>query len=34
MVIVARDGKRYCKHHGDHLPSYLRRPVRVKTKTP
>jgi len=31
-VIVARDGRRYCKHHGDRLPSYLRRPARARSK--
>ncbi|HEX6761072.1 MAG TPA: hypothetical protein VF086_22070 [Propionibacteriaceae bacterium] len=28
-VVIARDGKRYCKHHGDRLPKYLRRTPRV-----
>jgi hypothetical protein len=28
-VIIARDGKRYCKHHGDRLPPYLRKPRRT-----
>jgi hypothetical protein len=29
-VITSRDGERYCKHHGDRLPPYLRKPRRVK----
>lgn len=29
-VIVDRDGRRLCKHHGDRLPPYLRKPQRVK----
>ena len=24
-MIVARDGRRFCKHHGDRLPKFLRR---------
>ena len=31
-VIVTRDGRRFCKHHGDRLPAYLRRgPRKLKT---
>jgi hypothetical protein len=29
-VIVTRDGRRYCKHHCDRLPAWLRRPVRTE----
>jgi hypothetical protein len=29
-VIVDRDGHRYCKKHGDHLPPYLRRARHTK----
>ena len=25
-TIIAKDGRRYCRHHGDRLPSYLRKP--------
>jgi len=32
-VIITRDGRRWCKHHGDRLPAYRRRPPR-KTKEP
>jgi hypothetical protein len=28
-VVISRDGKRYCKHHGDRLPPYLRKARRV-----
>jgi hypothetical protein len=28
-VIVARDGRRFCKHHGDRLPRFLRRQPRI-----
>jgi hypothetical protein len=28
-MIVARDGKRYCRKHGDRLPKYLRRRPRL-----
>jgi hypothetical protein len=28
-VIVTRDGRRYCKHHGDRLPRFLRRQPRI-----
>jgi hypothetical protein len=24
-VIVARDGRRFCRHHGDRLPRWMRR---------
>jgi hypothetical protein len=36
-LIISRDGKRYCKHHGDRLPPYLRkqrRPPRPLTESP
>jgi hypothetical protein len=29
-VTVTRDGKRYCKRHGDRLPAYLRKPQHGK----
>jgi hypothetical protein len=33
-VVVARDGRRFCKHHGDRLPARLRRTRPYgKTKT-
>jgi hypothetical protein len=28
-VIVARDGGRYCKRHGDRLPPYMRKPTTI-----
>jgi hypothetical protein len=28
-VIITRDGRRWCKHHGDRLPRFLRRQPRV-----
>ena len=28
-VIVDRDGRRFCKHHGDRLPPYLRKARRL-----
>jgi hypothetical protein len=28
-VITDRDGRRYCRKHGDKLPPYLRRPRRT-----
>jgi hypothetical protein len=28
--IVTKDGRRFCKHHGDRLPAYLRKPQRAK----
>jgi hypothetical protein len=31
-VIVDRDGRRFCKHHGDRLPAWLRRPRRTIMK--
>jgi hypothetical protein len=31
-VVVARDGRRFCRQHGDHLPKHLRRPQRPKAK--
>jgi hypothetical protein len=31
-MIIARDGRRYCKHHGDRLPPYLRKPPQPKAK--
>ena len=30
--ILDRDGNRYCRKHGDHLPPYLRRPRHTKTR--
>jgi hypothetical protein len=32
-VITARDGRRYCKRHGDRLPRYLRKLQRAKKVT-
>jgi hypothetical protein len=30
-TITAKDGKKYCRRHGDRLPSYLRRaPAKAK----
>jgi hypothetical protein len=31
-VIVDRDGNRYCKKHGEHLPPYIRRARHAKTR--
>jgi hypothetical protein len=28
--IIDRDGHKYCRKHGDHLPPYLRKPRRSK----
>jgi hypothetical protein len=28
-VIVDRDGNRYCKKHGEHLPPYMRKARRT-----
>jgi hypothetical protein len=30
-VITTRDGKPYCKHHGDRLPRHLRRAAGVRS---
>jgi hypothetical protein len=29
--ITDRDGNKYCRKHGDHLPPYVRRPRHTKT---